>query len=71
MSYCHFWNNLGLLGILFSISLVVFAENQIYWRLKSKLVAVYISSVFIYYHSFLSWEKENCKNYRKKSYAFF
>jgi hypothetical protein len=53
MSYCHIWNNLWLLGILFSISLVVFAENQIYWQLNQNLwlviIVLYLSIIIPFY----------------------
>ena len=70
MSYCHFWNNLGLLGILFSISLVVFAENQTYWRLNQNLwlviLVLYLSIIIAFYRG----KKKTVKIIEKETIHF-
>src|SRR6476659_919420 len=66
MSYCHFWNNLGLLGILFTISLVVSVENLIYWRLNQNLwlfiIVLYLSIITAFYRG----KKKTVKIVEKK-----
>jgi hypothetical protein len=66
MSYCHIWNNLGLVGILFSVSLVAIVINQIFSLVNQNLwlfVSIVCLSIIIPFY----WsKKKNVKIIEKK-----
>src|SRR6476659_4696655 len=66
----HFWDNLGLIGIIFIIIGYYCAKSLSFFN-KSKLVAICINHMPAYNHTFLLEQKEKCKNHRKKSYELF
>jgi hypothetical protein len=70
MSFCHFWNDTGLIGILFSLSLVVIAINQIFSLVNQNLwifVLILCLSIIIPFY----WTKEKTVKIIEKKVTHF
>lgn len=70
MSICHFWNNLGLLGILFSVSLVAIVINQIFSLVNKNLwliVLILCLSIIIPFY----WSKKKTVKIIEKKVTHF
>jgi hypothetical protein len=70
MSCCHFWNNLRLIGMLFSLSLVVMVINQIFSLVNQNLwIFILILCLFIIIPFY--WTKEKTVKIIEKKVTHF